>query len=124
MQYVAKLTPEPTGGYSVEFPDIPGCFTQGDTLEEALSMAKEALELVLEEYLDGRMLPDPDTDEDKANGLYAIEVDQELADRIVDAMKSHALDVLQQLDDTGFFDRAKYKLPENTGRIACIQSSK
>ena len=107
MHYVAKLTPEADGGYSVEFPDIPGCFTQGDTLEEALAMAKEALELTLEDYLDGQMLPDPDTDEDRANGLYAIEVDQELADRLVGAMKSHALDVLQHLDDTGFFDRAK-----------------
>ena len=107
MYYVAKLTPEADGGYSVEFPDILGCITQGDTLEEALSMAKEALELVLEEYLDGRMLPDPDTDEDKANGLYAIEVDQDLTDRLVDAMKSHALDVLQHLYDTGFFERAK-----------------
>lgn len=107
MQYVAKLTPEQDGGYSVEFPDIPGCLTQGDTLEEALAMAKEALELTLEDYLDGSMLPDPDTDEDRANGLYAIEVDQELADRLIDAMKSHALDTLQHLDDTGFFERSK-----------------
>ncbi|MBP2655403.1 MAG: hypothetical protein H6Q73_2972 [Firmicutes bacterium] len=32
-------------GISVEFPDLPGCLTCGDTTEEALSMAKEALEL-------------------------------------------------------------------------------
>lgn len=107
MFYVAKLTPEKDGGYSVTFPDIPGCITQGDTKEEALKMAKEALELTLEDYMDGRSLPDPDTDEDRADGLYAIEVDQELADRLVDAMKSHAFDVLQHLDDTGFFYRAK-----------------
>ena len=105
MYYVAKLTPEADGGYSVEFPDIRGCITQGDTLEEALSMAKEALELTLEDYLDGRMLPDPDTDEDKANGLYAIEVDQDLADRIIDAIRARAYITLQILDDKGFFDR-------------------
>jgi len=34
-------------GISVEFPDLPGCLTCGDTTEEALSMAKEALELHL-----------------------------------------------------------------------------
>lgn len=107
MFYVAKLTPEKDGGYSVTFPDIPGCITQGDTKDEALKMAKEALELTLEDYMDGSPLPDPDTDEDKANGLYAIEVDQDLADRIIDAMKSHALDTLSHLDDTGFFDRSK-----------------
>lgn len=35
-------------GYWVEFPDLPGCNTQGDTIEEAYKMAKEALALYLE----------------------------------------------------------------------------
>ena len=30
------------GGYAVSFPDLPGCFTEGDTLAEALEMAEEA----------------------------------------------------------------------------------
>lgn len=34
-------------GISVEFPDLPGCFTCGDTTEEAMLMAKEALSLHL-----------------------------------------------------------------------------
>ncbi|MGC8605849.1 MAG: type II toxin-antitoxin system HicB family antitoxin [Desulfomonilaceae bacterium] len=34
-------------GYCVTFPDLPGCITEGDSLEEALHMAKEALELHL-----------------------------------------------------------------------------
>lgn len=34
-------------GYTVTFPDLPGCITEGDTLEEALYMAKDALELYL-----------------------------------------------------------------------------
>lgn len=34
-------------GYSVSFPDISGCFTQGDTLEEAKYNAKDALCLML-----------------------------------------------------------------------------
>jgi len=47
-------------GYSVTFPDLPGCITEGDTIEEALRMAKEALELHLygmEE--DGDLIPAP-----------------------------------------------------------------
>ena len=107
MQYVAKLTPEPTGGYSVEFPDIPGCITQGDTKEEALKMAKEALELTLEDYLEDGSLPDPDTDEDKESGLYAIDVDQTLADRLVDRYKVKAIATLEHLDSIGFFNGGK-----------------
>ena len=34
-------------GYSVSFPDLDGCFTDGDTLEEAFEMAQEALGLYL-----------------------------------------------------------------------------
>ncbi|MEX2909211.1 type II toxin-antitoxin system HicB family antitoxin, partial [Clostridioides difficile] len=34
-------------GISVEFPDLPGCYTCGDTTEEALKMSKEALGLHL-----------------------------------------------------------------------------
>jgi predicted RNase H-like HicB family nuclease len=34
-------------GYTVTFPDLPGIVTEGDTLDEALFMAKEALTLHL-----------------------------------------------------------------------------
>ena len=34
-------------GYSVTFPDLPGCITCGDNLEESYLMAKDALELHL-----------------------------------------------------------------------------
>ena len=37
-----------SSGYSVYFPDLEGCFTEGDTLEEAYNMAVEAVGLYLE----------------------------------------------------------------------------
>lgn len=36
------------GGYCVTFPDLPGCITQGDTKEEAMLRAQEAMGLYLE----------------------------------------------------------------------------
>lgn len=44
--YPAIFTKEDVG-YSVRFPDMPGCFTEGDTLEEAYAMANEAMGLYL-----------------------------------------------------------------------------
>lgn len=38
---------EDNTGYCVEFPDIQGCLTNGETLEEAFEMAKEVLGLFL-----------------------------------------------------------------------------
>ena len=43
--FPAIFEPGDAGGYTVTFPDLPGCITEGDTLEEAFAMAKEALEL-------------------------------------------------------------------------------
>ena len=40
--FQAFLTPEEDGGYSVEFPDLPGCFSSGDTYKEAVWMAGDA----------------------------------------------------------------------------------
>ena len=39
--YPAKVHKE--DGFWLEFPDLPGCFTQGDTLEELMENAEEAL---------------------------------------------------------------------------------
>ncbi len=47
--YYAIFEPAIEGGYSVSFPDFPGCVTSGDTFEKAQKMAKEALELWIEE---------------------------------------------------------------------------
>ena len=48
LKYTVILIPEDEGGYSVDVPALPGCYTQGETKEEAISMAKEAIELYLE----------------------------------------------------------------------------
>lgn len=58
--FPAVFEPGEQKGYCVTFPDLPGCITEGDTLEEAYNMAKEALELHLygmEE--DGDTIPSP-----------------------------------------------------------------
>jgi predicted RNase H-like HicB family nuclease len=44
--YPAIFTSENVG-YSVRFPDVPGCYTEGDTIAEAIEMAKDALNLTL-----------------------------------------------------------------------------
>lgn len=48
LKYTVILIPEEEGGYSVEVPALPGCYTQGGNRNEALSMVREAIELYLE----------------------------------------------------------------------------
>jgi len=53
-QYPALLEKNETGGYGVFFPYLPGLGTAGDTYQEALSMAKEALNIYLADMIDDR----------------------------------------------------------------------
>ena len=45
--YPAALTPDPDGGFTVTFRDVPEAITEGDTWDEALLRAEDALESAL-----------------------------------------------------------------------------
>jgi antitoxin HicB len=52
------LSPQPEGGFTVTSPVLPELVTEGDTLDEALANARDALAAVVEAYEDlGRPLP-------------------------------------------------------------------
>ncbi len=57
--YRVLLTQEPEGGFTVTVPALPGCVTYGETVDHALSMAKEAIELYVETLeAEGSPIPD------------------------------------------------------------------
>jgi antitoxin HicB len=65
--YVCHFKPEPEGGYTVTCPALPPVVTYGETLEEARTNAREAIELCLEVYRDeGKPIPPSDHDPRKA----------------------------------------------------------
>jgi antitoxin HicB len=54
------LEPDETGGYVATCPSLAGCYSQGDTVGEALANIREAIELCLEDMRDqGGQIPDP-----------------------------------------------------------------
>ncbi len=58
--YPAIFTPEDGGGFSIDFPDLEGCHTCGDSLEDGIEMAEDALALVLYGYeTNDREIPSP-----------------------------------------------------------------
>ena len=52
LEYSFNAIADPDGGYVVVFPDLPGCMTQGDTLDEVRRMAEEARALWIEAEYD------------------------------------------------------------------------
>lgn len=59
-KYTIILDPDPEeGGYTVSVPSLPGCVTQGETLEEAIAMAKDAIRLYIETLIEnGEKVPE------------------------------------------------------------------
>ena len=62
VKFAAIFEPQPEGGYTVTFPDIPEAITEGDTKEECLHHAEEVLTLCLEQRMDdGEAIPEATT---------------------------------------------------------------
>jgi predicted RNase H-like HicB family nuclease len=62
MEYIAYLHKDKGSDFGVSFPDFPGCVTAGRTLEEARTMAVQALTLHMAGMLeDGEAVPEPST---------------------------------------------------------------
>jgi antitoxin HicB len=82
MKFPVTLTPdEDDGGFVVTFPDIPEAITQGDTVEEALAMAQDALETALEFYFeDKRAVPVPSRSK---RGQNVIELSASLSAKVL-----------------------------------------
>ncbi len=60
MNYPIVIHKDKNSDYGVTVPDLPGCFSAGGTLDEAVEMAREAIELHLEGLIEeGELVPDP-----------------------------------------------------------------
>lgn len=70
MKYTVLLLPEEKG-FTAMVPALPGCHTQGDTVEEALANAREAIQCYLEDVIaQGEAIPE----ETLAPELRSVEV--------------------------------------------------
>jgi predicted RNase H-like HicB family nuclease len=78
MRYPVVIHKDPDSDYGVTIPDLPGCFSAGETVDDALLQAVEAIETHIEGLLlDGEVVPTPKTIEyhhanpNYADGLWA-----------------------------------------------------
>ena len=73
--FAALFTKEADGGYSVSFPQLDGCYTQGDNFEEARRMAADAMSLHLYGMeQDGESIPAPQLDMQAPSGAMVVPV--------------------------------------------------
>jgi antitoxin HicB len=59
MRQVVLIPDAEVGGFTVIVPSLPGCISEGDTVEEALANIKEAIDLYIESMIEhGEEVPE------------------------------------------------------------------
>jgi len=65
LRYPFTLEQDEDGSYFIQFPDLPGCMTCGDTVDETIAMGEDARKCWLDSALqDGDFIPEPKPAED------------------------------------------------------------
>ncbi|WP_236172643.1 type II toxin-antitoxin system HicB family antitoxin [Pseudomonas pseudonitroreducens] len=108
MKFPVVLHKDPGSDYGVTLPDVPGCFSAGCTVDEALDNAKEALALHFEGLVaDGEALPQPQAIDQHLNnpdydgGVWAV-IEFDVTPYLGKAVRFNATlpeHLLQRIDD-------------------------
>ena len=84
LQYPFVAHADPDGGYVIVYPDLPGCLSQAETLEEIPVMAEDARTGWIEtEYEEGRNIPEPSYQE--YSGKFNVRIPKSLHRALADA---------------------------------------
>jgi len=70
LKYPINIVQDDDGSYFIEYPDLPGCMTCGQTLEEAINMGDDAKKCWLESALSNEsFIPEPKAIEEYPNNF-------------------------------------------------------
>lgn len=96
LPYKMEITPDiEEGGYIVSFPDLPGCLTSGDTIEEALENTNDAKRVWFEAAIeDGVVINEPD-DSDKYSGQFKLRIPKSLHKSLSEHSKAEGISMNQ-----------------------------
>jgi len=79
LPYKIELHPASEGGFVVSIPDLPGCISQGETVEEAMTMINDAKEAWIETALeDGCEVPEPAPGANEYSGKFNLRIPKSL----------------------------------------------
>jgi antitoxin HicB len=97
LKYPVTFYPDPEGGYVAQIKDLPGCLTQGETLEETMANINEARELWIETaYEAGDDIPLPSND-DNYSGKLLLRMPKSLHRRLAETAENEGVSLNQYI---------------------------
>lgn len=123
-QYPFNVIADPDGGYVIMFPDLPGCMTQVDDVNEIPETATEIRELWIEtEYEEGHGIPSPSYPEEHS-GRFNLRLARTLHGRLVESAAREGVSLNQYvtslLDKSDALWRVERRLRELEIRLTAI----
>jgi predicted RNase H-like HicB family nuclease len=97
--YPVTVYNAPEGGYVAEVEDLPGCLTEGETLQEAFQRIEEARRAWIEvAYEDGTEIPLPRTDR-KYSGRFVVRIARSLHRRLAEQAEWEGISLNQNVEN-------------------------
>ena len=96
LPYRLEILPDPDeGGFVVRYPDLPGCISVGDTLQDALANAEDAKRAWLSAALeDGLQIAEPDS-LDNYSGQFKLRIPKSLHRSLAEHARSEGISMNQ-----------------------------
>lgn len=109
LPYKIEIIPSPEGGYAAKIIELPGCISQGQTLEEVTANIEDAkicwLEAALEEGID---IPEPLSNNEDYSGKLVVRMPKSLHRVLADRAKEENVSLNQYIN---------YQLSKGVGAI-------
>ena len=98
LPYRMEITPDiDEGGYVVSYPELVGCLSQGETIEEAINNAQEAKkEWLLATLEDGMTIPKPQSS-NKYSGTFKLRIPKSLHQSLAKHAKNEGISMNQYI---------------------------
>ena len=98
LPYRIVIEPDISGGMTVYIPDLPGCISQGDSLEDAYRMIEDAKRAWIDTALeDDATIPEP-TNDDEFSGKFVVRVPKSLHKILSEQAKQEGVSLNQYIN--------------------------
>lgn len=126
LSYSFDVVADPDGGYVILFPDLPGCMTQVDSVDEIPAMANEIRELWIESaYEEGKEIPLPSYPEEYS-GKFNLRLPRSLhrqlaesAERDGISLNQYVVSLLSRRDADARVEQRLCRIEERLAAIEC-----
>lgn len=89
--YKIEIIPDPEGGFVARIPELPGCITQGETLEEVMEMIEDAKRTWIEAAIENNIpIPEP-FELRKFSGKFVIRIPKSLHKKLVETAEKEGV---------------------------------